>query len=500
MKSSVLFFKSGSGNYAFDGNSSVIFAVDDIMMDCIKEYEKDTNFELMQEEIYKKYGKSRKTKAAINFFKEFSKIKKNVFLSIDKQEAMLKGTGIFDKKLIKHMQESGTLYQLILNVTENCNMRCKYCFLSEEYMYTRNRTSSMMNFETAKKAMDIFFKKQKVVRKVNPGKMVAITFYGGEPLLNFSLIQKCVDYVKKNCPVKYRFYTTTNGLLLKDDVVDFLVKNEFDITVSIDGNCFEHDRNRVDSKNFGTFDRIMKNIDLLLKKYPEYLEKLHVSGVYDLKTDLISNTRFWEDQKSLNLAMLNPVNSTNTNYYQQFNEEDINRFGENYIKLAMEYVNKKINRKEMSGYMAALFNPLVFMIFKRLGPGDLKIPFLPYTSSCVPGSKVSVRTDGTFDICEKINSTFPVGNIEKEWDYNKLYELVELYNSRVGEKCKECPISRYCNMCFAFCCTDHDFKVENCDSIIGGFIDALSMYVCILEGNKNALDDLVFEETMLVNG
>lgn len=498
--SSALFFKSRSGNYVFDGSSSVIFAVDTLMMECIKVYEEFFNIELMEKEILKKYGETRKTKAAIYFFKEIFQMKKRLFFNIKEQESLLKNVEVYDKKYIAFMQESGMLWELILNVTENCNMRCKYCFMSEEYEYTRNRTSRMMDFETAKKAMDIFFSKQEKVKKVNPGKIVAITFYGGEPLMNYSLIKKCVEYTKKKCPLGYRFYITTNGILLKDDIVDFLVENEFDISVSVDGNREEHDRNRVDAQNNGTFGRIIKNIETLKEKYPEYQHKLHILGVYDWKTNMINNARFYESYRSPMLTMLNPVNPTNTNYYQRFKLEDIKKFAESYYKLAQDFIDNKINGGEISPYITTLFNPMLFLISNRVGPGNIKIPFLPFTSPCLPGSKVSVRVDGTFDICEKMNSTFPVGNVEEEWNYDKLYEMIELYNSSVGEKCKKCPIARYCSVCFAQCCKDHDFEIINCDSIIGTFIDALSMYVTILEGNINALDDLVMEETALVNG
>lgn len=145
------------------------------------------------------------------------------------------------------------MYQLILNVTEDCNLRCKYCYLSEEYDFTRNRTSKMMSSEIAIKSLDYFFDKLKKIKEFNPGKTCTITFYGGEPLMNFEVVKQSIEYAKKHCPVSVVFNMTTNGVLLKDSTLDYLVKNEVNITVSFDGTR-ENSNKRVFEKNLESYD------------------------------------------------------------------------------------------------------------------------------------------------------------------------------------------------------------------------------------------------------
>ena len=104
-----------------------------------------------------------------------------LYLDKERQNEKMLDASKYSANDIKLVQESGGLWQLVLNVTENCNMRCKYCYLSEEYEYTRNRTSRMMDFNTAKKAMDLFFEKQGLIKKYNPGKYAARIYVYGFP-------------------------------------------------------------------------------------------------------------------------------------------------------------------------------------------------------------------------------------------------------------------------------------------------------------------------------
>lgn len=81
------------------------------------------------------------------------------------------------------------IHILILQVTQNCNLRCDYCLYSGKYN-TRSHQNKRMNFSVAKEAIDFLKEHSKEKRKVY------IAFYGGEPLLEFELIKKCVTYAE----------------------------------------------------------------------------------------------------------------------------------------------------------------------------------------------------------------------------------------------------------------------------------------------------------------
>ena len=499
-KKNYLLFDTATGRYLFDSGTSMIFAVDDILLDVIESFNDFDDKIQLKEILLEKYGNEKKIDSAIKFIIDCSKIKESLWLEESVRTEKLEKAQKFDCSIIKSVQESGDLWQLILNVTENCNMRCKYCYLSEEYEFTRNRTSHMMDFQTAKKALDLFFDKQRIIKQQNPGKAVGISFYGGEPLLNLDLIKRCVEYTKNNCPLKFGFYITTNGTLLKDDVVDYLVDNNFNIFISLDGNKDEHDKNRVDANGKGTYDRIAKNIERLVERYPAYLYKVGILGVHDWQTNLVENANYFEKNNSIRVMLLSAVLANNTHYYERFSEDDRKKFADNYLSLLIDYTRKKIDGKTPSSYTCSMFDPQIYSVLGRLGNYEGRFPFLPYTSACVPGSKMSVRVDGKIDVCEKINYSFPIGDVNDGFDYEKMMEMMQQYNSEIGEKCKVCPISKYCPTCYANCSGEHEFKADRCNDIIMNFVDALSITITILENNATALDSFDFKEEWLING
>lgn len=121
------------------------------------------------------------------------------------------------------------LGQLVLQVTQQCNLRCEYCAYSGIYNNNRIHTNSRMDWTTAKKAIDFF-----VERSIETEKCT-ISFYGGEPLLEFELIKKCIEYAEEIVEGKELIFNmTTNGTLLKSEIADFLVNHNCHISIGDD--------------------------------------------------------------------------------------------------------------------------------------------------------------------------------------------------------------------------------------------------------------------------
>lgn len=127
-----------------------------------------------------------------------------------------------------HLHTNG-FSQLTLKVTEQCNMRCKYCIYSEHYPDTKFYSEVYMKWETAKKAVDDFLSHFHRTWERNKTRKPVIAFYGGEPLLGFDVIKKTVEYVKSEySQYCFNYSITTNGLLLKNkDIANFLKENGF---------------------------------------------------------------------------------------------------------------------------------------------------------------------------------------------------------------------------------------------------------------------------------
>lgn len=156
---------------------------------------------------------------------------------------------------------------LELMVTHDCNMRCRYCYGSlgmeqwENAPYLYGATTKGMTLETAKKGVDF------LVLASGRQKQLSVTFFGGEPLLEFSLIKKTVPYIRKReaeTGKKINLSLSTNGLLLNKKVVDFLVKNRVGCQISIDGPKEIHDQARCLPNGKGSYDKILPGIKRLV--------------------------------------------------------------------------------------------------------------------------------------------------------------------------------------------------------------------------------------------
>ena len=123
-----------------------------------------------------------------------------------------------------YKEENMGIKQLIIELTERCNLRCKYCIYNEYYEGNRNFNNNDISFDTAKKAMDYVYKHRHSER-------LAITFYGGEPLLNFKVMRQCIDYALENftdCNLSFSF--TTNLTLMTEvwmDQLKFIIWQEY---------------------------------------------------------------------------------------------------------------------------------------------------------------------------------------------------------------------------------------------------------------------------------
>ena len=172
------------------------------------------------------------------------------------------------------------LTQLTLEVTDACNLKCKYCGSGDLYNDYDKRDNRIINIKAAINIIDYLVEFWNSSYNTFANKNVFISFYGGEPLLSMTFIRKIVSYIK-NIECKYRtfkFSMTTNAILL-DRYMDFLVENQFELLISLDGNEYNTSY-RVDKRGKPAFKKIIKNVDCLFKKYPDYFnEKVNFNAV-----------------------------------------------------------------------------------------------------------------------------------------------------------------------------------------------------------------------------
>lgn len=145
---------------------------------------------------------------------------------------------------------------LELRVSEACNFNCTYCILQNAKRIHKNDYKWFMDFHTAKKAVDIYVK----LLLNNSKKKAEITFGGAEPVLNWSLIQKTIEYINAiyRGQLKFVFYINTNFSLLTDERIAFIKLHKIRVSPSIDGqNALANDGIRKTKTEKGTFELIM---------------------------------------------------------------------------------------------------------------------------------------------------------------------------------------------------------------------------------------------------
>lgn len=143
-------------------------------------------------------------------------------------------------------------------VTAECNMNCKYCYEGE--LKSNKNMSLVIADETIEYVL-------KHLAKINDDVLI-INFHGGEPLLQFEIIKHIYGEFKdrlKNSNKKLSFGITTNGILLNDEIIEFLCTGfYYSLSVSIDGNQTTHDANRLLKNGQGTYGRVIDNFVRLL--------------------------------------------------------------------------------------------------------------------------------------------------------------------------------------------------------------------------------------------
>lgn len=488
-------FKTRRGNeYFYDDNTGVVFYCPEVLWVILNLYNNNSRAEIL-EFLSAKYLK----KDIQNYYDLINRwiSKQRAFFFVeDKMNCVSPSENDLNQYI-----SNNCFRQLILNISEECNLRCRYCIYSDAYLYTRSHNKSQMNFSTAKKAIDYYFTMFKKVWRRNPYRKPMIGFYGGEPLLNFSLIKETIDYIKFKFPeFKERlfFNISTNGTLLTESVIDYLVSNDVTIAVSLDGDENENDRLRVDKNGSGTFSKVMKNIQKLKSKYPEYSKGV-IQSCYDWDTDLARVKNFF-NKNFLNkskenfpsLVRTGGVTPFFTKYYKQYDETDKKNFNEQMHLLEEEYFQQVINgEKKYTNYLDYLLGMNCNSILYLQTVLSVHLPFLPYTATCVPGEKLCVRYDGTYHICERINHHFPIGDIEHGLNIKKIKNIIKLYNQQIADNCHHCPIKRLCTMCFCISAAEDGFIKDPsncCESNIKFVKKQLSYIYSILEENPEAFE------------
>ncbi|BBE31797.1 hypothetical protein OSSY52_19380 [Tepiditoga spiralis] len=388
-----------------------------------------------------------------------------------------------------------SISQLYIIVTEDCNLRCKYCIFSDNYPHTHGYSSQKMTFEIAKKAIDYYLDLYKEKQAYGLGSNPVISFYGGEPLLEFNLIKEIVKYAKE-LNDNFEFYITTNGTIMNDEIINFLISNSVKITVSLDGYKENHDRNRVFINNKRSFDVIIKN----LTKLQEEKEKrgsnqpISFNCCYDNYTDMVKVVDFFSHARLGGAATFYAqISPYDTSYYDHcddlnkkgFIKENIDTKNQSIKKLLEEYKEKLSKNEKVPEPLKFLFTSMFYI--KNAPRGQQG----PLGNACIPGSKIAVAPDGNYYLCEKMNETHPIGNVNDGLEWYKIQKIIKDYLEIIEKNCSNCNVKRLCECCYVHLNMNGDgvfkFNKEFCKENKEGIPLMLKTLYSLLEKIPNAL-------------
>lgn len=347
-----------------------------------------------------------------------------------------------------------TLLQMTFEITENCNLRCKYCVYNGSYRNWRKLSPRAMSFATARKGLDYVFSLISGRKK----KKFYLGFYGGEPLLNIKTIKKIIEYGKKRMPGWHLgFNMTTNLTLLDEATLDFLEENDFLLLVSLDGGRENHDAKRVFANDSGTFDTVLKNLEKIAGRCPDYFQrKVSFSAVFSPDLSFKSLYQFFSGSdliKNLRLR-LSMVGMKDTTYYEEYPYS-----GETYqqeVKEVFLQVLEKVRRgEELTGLDSFIYND-----FKRIAEFLETRRSTHMDGTCLFDDRLFLDTRGRFHICERINNTLPIGDVDQGFDFKKMAAIARQYCKISEEYCSDCNIRFLCKRCYINFAGDGKLKLD----------------------------------------
>lgn len=405
-------YKSNGYNIVLDVDSGCVHIVDDVTYDIIPMYENST-----KEEIITNLNSIYSKNEILEALDEIEELKLN---------GQLYTTDIYEPYINDFTKRKTVVKALCLHIAHDCNLACKYCFAEEGEYHGRRK---LMSFEVGRKALDFLI--------TNSGNRVnlEVDFFGGEPLMNWEVVKKLVEYGRsreKEVNKKFRFTLTTNGVLLNDEVMDFVNREMSNVVLSLDGRKTVNDSMRPFRNGRGSYD-------LIVPKFQKLADSRNQTNYYIRGTFTRQNLDFSEDIKhfadlGFKQMSIEPVVGEKDELYS-IREEDLPKIMEEYDKLAVEYIKRY---KEGRG-----FNFFHFMIDLEQGPCVYK-----RMSGCGSGTEyLAVTPWGNFYPCHQFvgDEDFLMGNVDSgitRWDISDKFKACNVYSK---QKCKDCFAKFYCS-------------------------------------------------------
>ncbi len=309
-------FQQNGMNIVLDVNSGIVHVTDEMTYDILGVYD-GTNAAAVHTAFDEKYGKE-----------EVDDVLSDLDALVQKEQLLAP----MDPNYRVVIEDKPIIKALCLNIAHDCNLRCRYCFAGQGGY---GQWRMLMSFDVARRAVDF------LIAHSGGRKHCEIDFFGGEPLMNWHVIQETVSYIrqqekKHNKIIKLSL--TTNGLLLDEEKTRYLTENHISLILSLDGRKEMHDRMRPGVQGEPTYDRILKNLQYCVEHRDG--EEYYVRGTYTrYNLDFATDVTDIVDKGFPALSMEPVVGEASEAYAIQ--KEDLPQIFDEYEKLAKIFIERE---------------------------------------------------------------------------------------------------------------------------------------------------------------
>ena len=411
-------FKQNGYNIVLDTCSGSVHVVDEVAYDIISMYKEKSEDEIVAE-ILKKYKDTPdvnedEVRECIDDIKELEENKK------------LFTPDVFENMAFEWKNNSKVIKALCLHIAHTCNLNCSYCFASQG-KYQGDR--ALMSFEVGKQAFDF------LIANSGTRKNLEVDFFGGEPLMNWDVVKQLVNYarsIEKEHNKNFRFTLTTNGVLIDDDVIDFLNKEMDNVVLSLDGRKEVHDRFRVDYAGNGSYEKILPKFKKLVDARGG--EKYYMRGTFTHHNVDFTNDIFHMADLGFTELSMEPV-VCSPNDPSALTEEDLPKLFEQYEILANEMIKRKKEGRPFTFYHYMLDLTEGPCIYKRI-------------TGCGSGTEyMAVTPWGELFPCHQFvgDPKYSLGNIWDGVTNTAVQDEFRKCNAYARPDCADCWAKLYCS-------------------------------------------------------
>lgn len=400
-------------NIVIDTYSGSVHVVDDLAYEVIALYEHETPEQILSLMMEKQYSEE------------------SIQETISAVEELIKNEQLFTEDAYEdlsiHLKARKTYVKaLCLNVAHTCNLSCEYCFASQG-KYNGDR--AIMSVEVGQRAIDYLLENSGHHRNLD------IDFFGGEPLMAWKVVKEIVKYARskeKEWKKKFRFTFTTNGMLLNDEVTEFLNQEMYNVVLSFDGRKEVHDRLRTTVTGKGSYDSIVPKFKEFVQKRGD--QEYYVRGTYtrnnvDFTKDIFHIADLGFDKISMEPVICDPREP------YALTEKDLPEIYNQYEILAKEMIERTEQGKGFTFYH--------YMLDLSEGPCIQK-----RITGCGSGTEyLAVTPWGELFPCHQFvgDEAYSMGNIWDGITRPKLQCQFQESNCYTKPECKGCWAKLYCS-------------------------------------------------------